>query len=290
MRTIVLILAAVAVLFGMSIYVVRESQVAILFQFGRVVQSDIQPGLHFKLPLVQNALVFDRRILTLDSRPERYLTSEKKDVNVDFFVKWRIRDVLRYYQATAGDERNALGRLNPIVTEAIRNEINQRTLQDVVAGERANLAQRFVEVSNRATESLGIEVVDVRIKRLDLPEDSAVIGSVFDRMRAERLRVANELRAEGQEASETIRSNADRQRAVTLAEAERDAQRLRGEGDARAAEIYAQAYGRDTEFYSFYRSLEAYRGAFADGQSVIVLEKEADFLRYFGDQAGAARR
>jgi modulator of FtsH protease HflC len=290
MKPIVLILAAVLLLLGMSIYIVRESQVAILFQFGRVVKSDIQPGLHFKLPLVQNALVFDRRILTLDSRPERYLTSEKKDVNVDFFVKWRIRDVLRYYQATAGDERNALGRLNPIVTEAIRNEINQRTLQDVVSGERANLAQRFVEVSNRGTESLGIEVVDVRIKRLDLPEDSAVIGSVFDRMRAERLRVANELRAEGQEASETIRSNADRQRAVTLAEAERDAQRLRGEGDARAAEIYAQAYGRDTEFYSFYRSLEAYRAAFADGQSVLVLEKDADFLRYFGDQGGAARR
>jgi len=290
MRPVVIILALVAVLIGMSIFVVRENQVAILSQFGRVVKSDIQPGLHFKLPFVQTALVFDRRILTLDSQPERYLTSEKKDVNVDFFVKWRIRDVLRFYQTTNGDERQALARLNPIITETIRNEINQRTLQDVVSGERANLAQRFVEVSNRGTESLGIEVVDVRIKRLDLPEDSAVIGSVFDRMRAERLRVANELRAEGQEASETIRSNADRQRAVTIAEAERDAQLLRGEGDARAAETYAQAYGRDTEFYSFYRSLEAYRAAFADGQSVLVLEKDADFLRYFGDQGGAARR
>jgi len=290
MRPVIIILALAAVLLGMSVFVVRENQVAILSQFGRVVKSDIQPGLHFKLPFVQTALVFDRRILTLDSQPERYLTSEKKDVNVDFFVKWRIRDVLRFYQTTNGDERQALARLNPIITETIRNEINQRTLQDVVSGERANLAQRFVEVSNRGTESLGIEVVDVRIKRLDLPEDSAVIGSVFDRMRAERLRVANELRAEGQEASETIRSNADRQRAVTIAEAERDAQLLRGEGDARAAETYAQAYGRDTEFYSFYRSLEAYRAAFADGQSVLVLEKDADFLRYFGDQGGAARR
>jgi membrane protease subunit HflC len=290
MRPVVIILALIAILLGMSVFVVRESQVAILSQFGRVVKSDIQPGLHFKLPFVQTALVFDRRILTLDSQPERYLTSEKKDVNVDFFVKWRIKDVLRFYQSTNGDERQALARLNPIVTEAIRNEFNQRSLQDVVSGERANLAQRFVEVSNRGTESLGIEVVDVRIKRLDLPEDSLVIGSVFDRMRAERLRVANELRAEGQEASETIRSNADRQRAVTIAEAERDAQLLRGEGDAKAAELYAQAYGRDAEFYSFHRSLEAYRAAFADGQSVLVLEKEADFLRYFEDEAGAPRR
>lgn len=290
MRPVVIILALIAVLAAMSVFVVRESQVAILSQFGRVVKSDIQPGLHFKLPFVQTALVFDRRILTLDSQPERYLTSEKKDVNVDFFVKWRIKDVLRFYQTTNGDERQALARLNPIVTEAIRNEFNQRSLQDVVSGERANLAQRFVEVANRGTESLGIEVVDVRIKRLDLPEDSLVIGSVFDRMRAERLRVANELRAEGQEASETIRSNADRQRAVTIAEAERDAQLLRGEGDAKAAELYAEAYGRDAEFYSFHRSLEAYRAAFADGQSVLVLEKDADFLRYFEDEAGAPRR
>ncbi len=290
MRPVVIVLALIAVLLGMSVFVVRESQVAILSQFGRVVKSDIQPGLHFKLPFVQTALVFDRRILTLDSQPERYLTSEKKDVNVDFFVKWRIKDVLRFYQTTNGDERQALARLNPIVTEAIRNEFNQRTLQDVVSGERANLAQRFVEVANRGTESLGIEVVDVRIKRLDLPEDSLVIGSVFDRMRAERLRVANELRAEGQEASETIRSNADRQRAVTIAEAERDAQLLRGEGDAKAAELYAKAYGRDAEFYAFHRSLEAYRAAFADGQSVLVLEKDADFLRYFEEQGGAPRR
>lgn len=290
MRPVFVILALLALLMGLSIFVVREDQVGLLRQFGRVVKSDLEPGLHFKLPFVQDALVFDRRILTLDSRPERYLTSEKKDVNVDFFVKWRIKDVLRFYQTTNGDERAALGRLTPIVTEAIRNEFNQRTLQEVVSGERADLAQRLIEVSNRGTDSLGIEIVDVRIKRLDLPEDSAVIASVFDRMRAERLRVANQLRAEGQEESETIRSNADRQRAVLLAEAERDAQRLRGEGDARAAEIYAQAYGRDAEFYAFYRSLEAYRGAFADGQSVIVLDKDADFLRYFESQGEPARR
>jgi membrane protease subunit HflC len=283
MRPVFVILAVLALLMGMSIFVVREDQVGLLRQFGRVVKSDLQPGLHFKLPFVQDALVFDRRILTLDSRPERYLTSEKKDVNVDFFVKWRIADVRRYYGATAGNELNAAQRLSPIVKEAIRNEFNQRTLKDVVAGERTNLAQRFVEVANRGAGELGVEVVDVRIKRIDLPEDGGVIQSVFDRMRAERLRVANELRAEGTEQSETIRSNADRQRLVIVAEADRDSQRIRGEGDATAAETYAGAYGQAPEFYAFHRSLEAYREAFGKGQDVLVLDRDADFLRYFRD-------
>jgi modulator of FtsH protease HflC len=286
MKSITLIVLALLFLLGLgSVYQVQESQVALRLQFGRVVEEGIQPGLHFKLPVVQDVLRFDRRVLTLDSRPERYLTFEKKDVNVDFFVKWRIADVRRFYQATAGNEDAARQRLLPIVTEAIRNEIANRTLQAVVAGERANLAQRFIEVSNQGAESLGIEVVDVRIKRIDLPEDSEVISSVFQRMRAERLRVANELRAEGQEILQTITSEADRQVAVLLAEAERDAQRLRGEGDARAAEIYAAAFGADAEFYGFYRSLEAYRGAFADGQGVMVLDRDAEFLRYFEDRS-----
>lgn len=276
-------IAAIVVLFlGMdSVYQVQESQVALRFQIGRIVQTDIQPGIHFKLPLMQNVLKFDRRILSLDGQPERYLTSEKKDVNVDFFLKWRIADVRRYYQATAGNELNAQQRLSPIVKEAIRNEFNQRTLQEVVGGERTNLAERFVEVANRGAVELGVEVVDVRIKRIDLPEDGQVIASVFERMRAERLRVANALRAEGQEQSETIRSNADRQRVVIVAEAERDAQRLRGEGDATAADTYAKAYQDSAEFYAFYRSLETYRNGFADGQGVLVLDKDAEFLRYF---------
>ena len=169
------------------------------------------------------------------------------------------------------------------MTEAIRNEINQRTLQDVVGGQRTNLAERFVEVANVAAKSLGVQVVDVRIKRIDLPEDGQVISSVFQRMRAERLRVANELRAQGSEISETIRSNADRQRAVLLAQAERDAQRLRGEGDADAADTYAKAYGRDAEFYAFYRSLETYRRGFSDGESVLVLDRDSSLLRYFAE-------
>jgi modulator of FtsH protease HflC len=272
-----------------SMYIVQESQVAVRFQIGRLVESDIQPGLHFKVPLIQNVQKFDRRVLSLDGAPERYLTSEKKDVNVDFFIKWRIADVRRYYQAL-GTEMAAQQRLAPIVKEAVRNEFNQRTLQDVVGGERTNLAERIVEVSNRGGASeLGIEVIDVRIKRIDLPEDGQVIASVFERMRAERLRVANALRAEGQEQSETIRSNADRNRAVIVAEAERDAQRMRGEGDAVAADTYAQAHGADPEFFGFYRSMEAYRNSFGDGQGVLVLDRDAEFLRYF-ENAGRPRR
>ena len=273
-----------------SVYKVEEGQVAVRFQIGRMVEADIQPGIHFKLPLIQNVLKFDRRILSLDGQPERYLTSEKKDVNVDFFVKWRIADVRRYYQATGGNEFNAMQRLQPIVKETIRNEINQRTLQDVVAGERGNLAQRFVEVSNRGATELGVEIVDVRIKRIDLPEDGLVIASVFERMRAERLRVANALRAEGQEQSEMIRSNADRQRVVIVAEAERDAQLLRGEGDATAADIYARSFGADPDFYSFHRSMEAYRNAFGDGKGVLVLDRDAEFLRYFENAGRGPRR
>lgn len=290
MKPMIPIAAIVLLFLAMdSVYQVQESQVALRFQIGRIVESDIEPGIHFKLPLMQNVLKFDRRILSLDGQPERYLTSEKKDVNVDFFLKWRIADVRRYYQATGGIELNAQQRLSPIVKEAIRNEFNQRTLQEVVGGERTNLAERFVEVANRGAVELGVEVVDVRIKRIDLPEDGQVIGSVFERMRAERLRVANALRAEGQEQSETIRSNADRQRVVIVAEAERDAQRLRGEGDANAADTYAQAFQGSAEFYSFYRSLEAYRNGFADGQGVLVLDKDAEFLRYF-ENGGAPLR
>ncbi|PKM06100.1 MAG: protease modulator HflC [Gammaproteobacteria bacterium HGW-Gammaproteobacteria-4] len=283
MKAFIPVVAALLVFLALgSVYQVQESQVAVRFQVGRVVESNIKPGLHFKIPFVQTVLKVDQRILNLDSQPERYLTSEKKDVNVDFFVKWRVSDVLRFYQA--GNETAALQRLRPIVTEAIRNEISQRTLQEVVGGERTNLAERFVEVSNVAAKSLGVEVVDVRIKRIDLPEDGLVIGSVFQRMRAERLRVANELRAQGAEISETIRSNADRQQVILRAEAERDAQRLRGEGDATAAEIYARAFSRDAEFYAFYRSLEAYRNGFANGDSVLVLDRDSGLLRYFGEQ------
>ncbi|HEY9143804.1 MAG TPA: protease modulator HflC [Arenimonas sp.] len=282
-RFSVIIFAVIAALLAAmgSIYVVNESQTAIVLNLGRVVRADIQPGLHFKWPLVEEVRKFDQRILSLDDQPERYLTSEKKDVSVDFFVKWRIQDVATYYRAASGgSEEAARQRLTPIVKNALRNEINQRTLQEVVSAGRAELSGAFLKKVNESAQSLGVEVVDVRIKRINLPDDSNILTTVYSRMRTERTQVANQLRAEGVELSETIRSEADRQRVVTLAEAERDAQKLRGEGDARAAEIAAAAYGGDPEFYAFYRSLELYRNAMADGQTVLVLDPDSEFLRY----------
>lgn len=282
--TLIVFLAIGAVLAAMgSVFVVNESQTAIVLNLGRVVRSDLQPGLHFKWPLVEEVRRFDQRILSLDDAPERYLTSEKKDVSVDFFVKWKIADVATYYRAAnGGNEDAARQRLTPIVKNALRNEINQRTLQEVVSAGRAELSGNFLEAVNRGAQSLGIEVVDVRIKRINLPDDSNILRTVYSRMSTERTQVANQLRAEGVEQSETIRSEADRQRQVTIAEAERDAQKLRGEGDAKAAEIYAGAYGQDAEFYGFYRSLEAYRNSMADGQTVLVLDPDSEFLRHFG--------
>jgi membrane protease subunit HflC len=270
-----------ALLLVNSAFVVKESEVALLFQLGRIKEADIGPGLHFKLPMIQDAVLFDRRILTLDAPPERYLTSEKKDVNVDFFAKWRIKDVRLFYTTTLGDEVIAQQRLTPILQEALRNQIGQRTLRETVSDARSSMTKTLVDNANGAAKTLGIEIVDVRIKRIDLPEE--VSDSVYNRMRAERARVANELRSQGTEASETIKANANRERQVVLAEAERDAQRLRGEGDAEAAAIYAKAYGSDPEFYAFYRSLEAYRLSFADGKAVLVLDPDTEFFRYFED-------
>ncbi|MEZ5464456.1 MAG: protease modulator HflC [Lysobacteraceae bacterium] len=283
MRNLSLIaIAVVAIVLLNGLFVVRQNEVGVLFQLQKVVRSDIEPGLHFKIPFVQRSQVFDRRILTLDSQPEPYLTNEKKDVNVDFFAKWRITDAVAFYRATqGGSEERALNRLNPIVKEALRNLINQRNLRDVVASERTNLSEALVDVANAATGKLGIEIVDIRIKRLDLPD--RVSNSVFERMRAERKEVANELRSQGTEAAEQIQATADRERRVLIAEAERDAQTLRGEGDAKATETYAAAYSRDPEFYGFNRSLEAYREAFMNGDDVMVLDPKSEFFRYFRD-------
>lgn len=275
-----------AILASSSAFIVRENELAVLFQFGAVQRTDYAPGLHFKLPLVQNVRKFDRRILTLDNEPERYLTSEKKDVFVDFFVKWRILDVSKFYTASSGDEQLAAQRLAPIVRQALGREINSRKLQEVISAERSNVMEELRESSNKAVADLGIQIVDVRIKRIDLPEE--VSDSVFRRMRAERTKVANELRSQGQEQSETIRADADRQRQVLLAEAQRDAQTWRGEGDAKAAAIYARAYGKDAEFYAFWRSLQAYREAFRNKDGVIVLDPKSELFEYFGE-SGARR-
>ena len=287
MKNFMLAAVLAVVLLGLSsVFVVSEGQVGVLFQFGRIVRADIPPGMHFKLPMVQGVRVFDRRILTLDAQPERYLTSERKDVNVDFFAKWKIKDVGRYYTTTGGGsdhESQAIARLSPILKEALRNQITQRTLRDTVSDARSSMTEALVTNTNEAAQTLGIEIVDVRVKRIDLPEE--VSESVYRRMRAERERVANELRSKGEAAANEIRADADREKRVIIAEAERDAQRLRGEGDAQAADTYAKAYGGQAEFYAFYRSLEAYRRAFAAGDGVLVLDPNSEFFRYF-EEAG----
>ena len=266
-------------LFG-SMYVVSEGQSAIVLNLGKVVRNDVGPGLHFKIPFVESARVFDRRLQVLDANPERYLTSDKQDISLDFFAIGRIADVRAFYRATGGDESVAVQRLAPIIKNALTGEINSRTLQQVVSGDREKVVAKQLDSINRGASTLGVKIVDIRIKRVDLPEDSNVLKSVYDQMRSQRQQVASQLRAEGVEQAQTIRAEADRQQQVLLAEAERDAQKLRGEGDAGAAAIYAAAYGRDPAFYAFHRSLEAYRKSFADGNAVIVLDRNDPFLQY----------
>src|SRR4249919_186508 len=279
----ILIASLVVVILAMSsVFIVSEEQTAIVLNLGKIVRSDLQPGLHFKWPLVEEVRKFDRRILSLDDAPERYLTAEKKDVEVDFFIKWKIVNVTTFYRAAnGGSEEAATQRLTPIVKNALRNEINQLALQAVVSSGRTDLTNRLLKNVNIGAATLGIEVLDVRIKRINLPQDSQILDSVYDRMRTERQQVANQLLAEGSQTAEGIRAEAERQRVVILADAERAAQNLRGEGDARAAEIGAAAYGQDAEFYAFYRSLEAYRNSLADGKTTLVLDPNSEFLRYF---------
>ncbi|MDE2279603.1 MAG: protease modulator HflC [Xanthomonadaceae bacterium] len=281
-RIVAVLVVALLVLLGLnSVFVVSEGQSALLLQFGRIVRADYPPGLHFKLPVVQQVLHFDKRILSLDAPPERYFTSEKKSVNVDFYVKWRIADNAAYYRATGGDRLQAEQRLLPIVKDALRFEFNARTLQDLISSGRKDITDRVRQQTDAsARKNLGIQVVDVRIKRIDLPDE--VSESVYKRMKAERLQLANQLRYTGREAAEKIEADADRQGQVLRADAERDAAKVRGEGDAEAAAIYAQAYGQDPEFFAFYRSLAAYRKAFKGGDNVLILKPDSEFLRYFG--------
>ena len=279
------VVAVLLVLLGLnSMFVVSEGHSALLLQFGRIVRTDYQPGLYFKMPLIQQVMNFDKRILSLDAPPERYFTSEKKSVNVDFYVKWRVADNAAYYRATGGDQLQAAQRLTPIVKDALRFEFNARTLPDLISGGRKDITERVrAQTDASARKNLGIAVVDVRIKRIDLPNE--VSESVYKRMRAERLQLANELRFTGQESAETIQADADRQGQVLRADAQRDAAKVRGEGDAEAAEIYARAYSQDPEFFTFYRSLAAYRTSFEDGKGVLIMKPDDEFLRYFEQSA-----
>ena len=274
------VLALVVLVTGVfSMYQVAEWEKAILFRLGEIVKTDVQPGLHFKIPFVNNVRKFDGRRLTLDVEPERFLTVEKKNVIVDSFVMWRIADAKRFYTAVMGDERNARQRLEQIVKDGMRGQFSKRTVNQVVSEERDTITKDLTIAASAQAGQIGIEIVDVRVKRVDLP--SEVSNSVYRRMQAERSRVAKEFRSQGAELAEKIRAGADRQRQVLIAEAYREAEQTRGEGDARAAEIYAQAFNKDKDFYAFFRSLRAYQESFDGSNDLMLLTPDGEFFEYF---------
>ncbi len=281
---ILIAIAIVVILFLASVFTVNERELAIKFRLGEIIKSDYQPGLYFQTPFINNVKKFDKRILTLDARPANYLTKEKKNVNVDFFVKWRINDVSTYYTSMSGNERKAMERIYTTINESLRGEFSNRNIQDVISGERATIMDNVNKQANKQLSKFGIKVVDVRVKRIDFT--ATISESVYQRMEAERTRVAKDLRSRGAEAAERIRAGADRQRTVTLANAFKEAQQLRGGGDAAASEIYAKAYSKDPEFFSFYRSLGAYRSSMGREGDIMVLEPDSEFFRYFKDARG----
>ena len=279
------LLVVIALLVSSALYTVDRRQNAIVFQLGEVKEVVTKPGLHFKWPLLQNVRHFDMRILTFDdAEPLRFLTQGNRPVLVDSFVKWKINDVRQYYVSVQGDEFRAATRIKQTVSGVLRDEFGARILHDVVSGEREQIMSRVREKVDQDLERIGVKIIDVRLKRVDLPAD--VSESVYRRMEAERKRIANDLRAQGAADAERIRADADRQREVLLAEAYRDAQRVRGEGDAKAASTYAAAFNQNPEFFSFYRSMEAYRNTFRGRNDLMLLETNSDFLRYFRDSLG----
>jgi len=264
---------------AMMIFTVDQRQFAIIFQLGEIKEVISEPGLTFKWPMIQNVRFFDKRILTQDSpEPERFLTAEKKPVLVDSFVKWRIHDVKQYYISVGGDEMIAKTRLSQTVNSGLREEFGRRTVHDVVSGARDSIMTEVKKKADADMRAIGVEIVDVRLKRVDLPPE--VSESVYRRMETERKRVANELRSEGAAEAEKIKADADRQREVILAEAYRDAQKIKGEGDAKASALYARAFGENPEFYAFYRSLEAYRSSFKNKSDLLVVEPNSEFFKY----------
>lgn len=277
-------LVAVVVL-SMSMFTVDQRQFALVFQLGEIKTVIDKPGLNFKWPLIQNVRYFDRRILTMDTpEPERFITSEKKNVLVDLFVKWRIVDPTLYYISVSGDEARARTRLQQTVNANLREEFGKRTVHEVVSGQRDTIMEDMRKKADQDSRTIGVQIVDVRLKRVDLPLE--VSESVYRRMEAERKRVANELRSEGAAEAEKIRADADRQREVIVAEAYREAQQIKGDGDAKAAAVYAQAFKKDPEFFAFYRSQEAYRQSFRSKSDVLVVEPDSDFFRYLRSATG----
>lgn len=275
----IVVAAALLIMGSMSVFSVNETEKAIKFQLGEIVKYDYTPGLHFKIPFYNNVKKFDARILTLDTKPERFLTAEKKNVIVDSFVKWRIGDVKTFYTAVAGDIEQANLRLEQIIKDSFRGEFSKRNIKQLVSAERSVIRNVLIETAGPLARELGIEIIDAQVRRIDLPDE--VSNSVYRRMEAERARVASEFRSQGAEAAERIRADADRQRVVKLADAYRDAEKLRGEGDAKSAEIYAKSYGEDAEFFSFYRSMTAYQKTFKRPGDKLIIDPDSDFFKYF---------
>lgn len=275
----------IPLLIPFSVFKVEQWEHAIVFKFGEIERADYKPGLHFKIPIVNTSQVFEARLLNLDQDPQRFLTKEKKDVIVDYYAKWRISDVSKFYTISrGGDISYANVLLEQRINRALRDQFGKKSVQEVVAGERGEIFIALGSTIDDLTETLGIEIVDIRTKGIDLPEE--VSHSVYERMRAERLRVAKDFRARGEEAAERIQATADKDKAVILANAYRDAEIIRGEGDARATELYALAFNKDQEFYTLYRSLSAYRNSFSDQGNILVLSPESDFFKYFSNPQG----
>ncbi len=278
---------ALFLLASSSLYTVNQWEKAAVFRLGEIVKTDIAPGLHWKLPFVTNVHKFDGRIRTLDEAPESYLTNEKKNVVVDSFAKWRIDDVRAYYKTMRGSEALARSRLSQIIQDGLREKFGERSVKEVVSGEREIIMQILTKEAREKAKNFGIEVVDVRIKRIDLSPE--VSESVYSRMEAERTRVAKDLRAKGAEAAEKIRADADRQRTILLAEAYKEAEKTKGNGDAEASRIYANAFNKDKEFYSFYRKMGAYKRTFSGTNNLMVIDPDSDYFSYFKNGSGTSK-
>ena len=279
----VLILVVAAVL-SMSTFIVHEREIAIKFKLGEIVDSDYEPGIYFQIPFINNVRKFDSRILTMDTPSERFLTAEKKNVIVNSFAKWRIVDPKTFYTATAGDERQAIARMASIINNELKGQIASKNMREVISGERASIMQEVTDNAGVKIRDLGIELIDVRVKKVELPEN--VSNNVYRRMATERQTVAKEFRSRGEEQAKQIRANADRQREEILAEAYRKSEEIRGEGDAVSAKTYADSYNQDREFYSFYRSMDAYRKSMGKDGDVLVLDPDNDFFRYLNQSDG----
>jgi membrane protease subunit HflC len=278
-KGLLIIIAIVVIIAKSALYVIDEREIAIKFKLGEIVTIIDKPGLYFKTPFVNNIKFFDKRIQTLDERPDRFLTGEKKNVIVDSYVKWKIADAKRFYTSTGGNITTANARLSAVIKEGLRNEFGQRTILEVVSGHRNEIMKKMTKIAKQGAKEFGIAVIDLRIKRIDLAAE--INRSVYDRMSAERSRIAKDLRAKGAESAEIIQATADKNRSIILANAYRDSEKIKGEGDAKSSSIYAKAFTKNKSFYDFYRSLEAYKKSFNSKNDMMVLDPKSEFFRYF---------